>query len=71
MPWEIGVNCDLHHKSLNLLEALYTRRTSRTPQELLEVRVSQGSSYESRTGGLTSRRIVTAGACAQAYSLTY
>ena len=27
----------------------------RTPQELLEVRVFQGSSYESRTGGLTSR----------------
>ena len=40
----------------------FTRSTVHPPllshsQESLEVRVSQGSSYESRTGGLTSRRL--------------
>ena len=33
------------------------RPASSHSQESLEVRVSQGSSYESRTGGLTSRRL--------------
>ena len=46
--------------SFSSLITQFTRSTVHPPllshsQESLEVRVSQGSSYESRTGGLTSR----------------